>query len=93
MALVSFIVVFVWEAFGLWTHPLQHTAHPLECIMEMKFLLLLCVCGLSLFFFFNVTTCVFLLAGVFRWECRWKKKKKRKKVRGSRFKVRSGWNL
>lgn len=42
MALVRFIVVFVWEAFALWSHLLQHITHPLECIMEMKFLLLLC---------------------------------------------------
>lgn len=41
MALVRFIVVFVWEAFALWSHLLQHITHPLECIMEMKFLLLL----------------------------------------------------
>lgn len=91
MALVSFIVVFVWEAFGLWSYPLQHTAHPLECIMEMKFLLLLCVCGLSFFFFkrdnlcFPPRWCVQMGVQV--------KKKKKKKVRGSRFKVRSGWNL
>lgn len=39
MVLVRFIVVFVWEAFALWSHLLQHLTHPLECIMEMKFLL------------------------------------------------------
>lgn len=41
MVLVRFIVVFVWEAFALWSHLLKHIAHPLECIMEMKSLLLL----------------------------------------------------
>lgn len=41
MVLVRFIVVFVWEAFALWSHLLKHIVHPLECIMEMKSLLLL----------------------------------------------------
>lgn len=58
MVLVRFIVVFVWEAFALWSHLLKHIAHPLECIMEMKSLLL-CVCV----FFFNIspdmTSCCF----------------------------------
>ena len=49
MVLVSFIVVFVWEAFAPWSHLLQHITHPLECIMEMTFLLLLCVYLLLLF--------------------------------------------
>ena len=59
MVLVRFIVVFVWEAFALWSHLLKHIAHPLECIMEMKSLLLLCMCV----FFFNIspdmTSCCF----------------------------------
>ena len=53
MVLVRFIVVFVWEAFALWSHLLQHIAHPLECIMEMKFLLLLCARSLFFFFFLS----------------------------------------
>lgn len=74
MALVRFIVVFVWEAFALWSHLLQHISHPLECIMEMKFLLLLCMHG---FFIFYLTTCFFfLLTGLFKWESRWGKKRK-----------------
>lgn len=62
MALVRFIVVFVWEAFALWSHLLQHISHPLECIMEMKFLLLLCVHGFlyltdNLLFFSSSLVC------------------------------------
>lgn len=48
MALVRFIVVFVWEAFALWSHLLQHIAHPLECIMEMNIVVI--VCADSFFF-------------------------------------------
>ena len=67
MVLVRFIVVFVWEAFALWSHLLKHIAHPLECIMEMKSLLL-CVCFFFCFFF-NISPgmtscCFFSSAGV-----------------------------
>lgn len=75
MALVRFIVVFVWEAFALWSHLLQHISHPLECIMEMKFLLLLCV---QIFYFLPDN--LFFSSSLVCWESRWKKKKK--KVRG-----------
>lgn len=51
MVLDRFIVVFVWEAFGLRSHLLKHIAQPLECIMEMN----CCV-----FFFINPDmTCFF----------------------------------
>lgn len=39
MVLDRFIVVFVWEAFGLGSYLLKHIAQPLEYIMEMKSLL------------------------------------------------------
>lgn len=93
MVLVRFIVVFVWEAFALWSHLLKHIAHPLECIMEMKSLLL-CFFNTSL----DMTSCFFMF--FFYTEGRERggeggseKAEKKKKVCGSLFKVRSDWNL
>lgn len=74
MALVRFIVVFVWEAFALWSHLLQHISHPLECIMEMKFLLLLCV---RIFYFLPDNLFFFLLAGVLGEQVEGEKKKRK----------------
>lgn len=64
MVLVRFIAVFVWEAFALWSHLLQRITHPLECIMEMKFLLLLCFffprSNFFFFFFFLLVLCYYV---------------------------------
>ncbi len=60
MVLIRFIVMFVWKAFALCSHLLKHIAHPLECIMEMKSLLL-CFFNISL----DMTSWVFFLC----WCC------------------------
>lgn len=51
MVLVRFIVVFVWEAFALWSHLLKHVAHPLECIMEMKIFVVV----FFYYYYFNIS--------------------------------------
>lgn len=108
MVLVRFIVVFVWEAFALWSHLLKHIAHPLECIMEMKSLLLCFFLIYALIWqvvFFLCGCCVFMCvvfflhgeerksrAGERRREGGIEKEKKKTRY-GSLFKVRAAWNL
>lgn len=102
MVLDSFIVVFVGEAFGLCSHLLKHIAHPLQCIMEITFVLSLFFTSLAvMWYFYPLSVCSFS-----NTDCRVRKihrrwngtewiRKKNYKCTCLFFspKVRAGWSL
>lgn len=64
MVPVRFIVVFVWEAFALWSHLLKHITNPFGRIMEMKYLLLgFLVADKPRYFSLLVILCIFEKSG------------------------------